>query len=45
MGILTGLLCLLCFCLLSVKGITRKFGLSAADALFMKLHKPLSPPC
>lgn len=42
MSILTGLLCLLCFCLLSVKGITRKFGLSAADALFMKLHKPLS---
>lgn len=42
MGILTGFLCLLCFCLLGAKGITRKFGLSAADNFFMKLHKPLS---
>ena len=42
MGILTGFLCLLCFCLLGVKGTTRKFGLSAADNFFMKLHKPLS---
>lgn len=42
MGILTGFLCFLSFCLLGTKGITRKFGLSAADNFFMKLHKPLS---
>ena len=42
MGILSVFLCLLCFCLLTVKAVTRKFGFPQADAFLMKLHKPLS---
>lgn len=41
-GIITGLICLLCFCLLLAKALTRKYGLRRADRLFMKLHKPAS---
>lgn len=42
MGILSGFLCLLFFCLLAFKAVTGKFGFPQANAFLMKLHKPLS---
>lgn len=42
MGIVSGILCLFCFCLLSAKAATAKLHLKRADRLLMKLHKPIS---
>ena len=41
-GIITGYICLFCFCILLAKALTRKLGIQKADRLFMKLHKPAS---
>ena len=41
-GIITGYICLFCFCILLAKALTRKLGMQKADRLFMKLHKPAS---
>lgn len=42
MGIVTGILCLICFCLLSVKAVTAKMHLKKMDKMLMKFHKPVS---
>ena len=42
MGIVLGILCLICFCLLSAKAITRKLHLEKADRFLMRAHKPIS---
>lgn len=43
MGIVSGILCLICFCLLAAKAVTaRLLHLKRADRAFMKLHKPVS---
>lgn len=42
MGIVTGYLCVICLCILTVKAITRKCKLKKADKVLMKLHKPVS---
>lgn len=42
MGIISGYVCLICFCLLAAKGITRKLHLRRVDSVLMKLHKPVS---
>lgn len=42
MGIMLGFLCIICFLLLFVKGITRRFHFTRIDSLLMRLHKPLS---
>lgn len=42
MGIVLGFFSLICFCLLSVKFITRICRLKKADRFFMKIHKPIS---
>lgn len=41
-GIITGYICLFCFCILLLKALTRKAGLRKADRFIMKLHKPAS---
>lgn len=42
MGIILGILCLICFCILSVKSITKKFHLEKMDGILMRIHKPAS---
>lgn len=42
MGIVSGILCLICFCLLAAKAVTARLHLKRADRAFMKLHKPVS---
>ena len=42
MGIFTGILCLICFCLLSAKAVTAKLHIKEMDKVLMKLHKPVS---
>ena len=42
MGILTGILCLICFCLLAAKAVTAKLHLKKMDKMLMKVHKPVS---
>jgi len=42
MGMITGYFSLLCSCLLLAKALTRKFHLSKADKLLMRLHKYVS---
>lgn len=42
MGIIFGFICLICFCVLSAKAITKKCHLEKADRLLMKFHKPIS---
>lgn len=41
-GIITGYLCLFCFCILLLKALSRKLGLHKTDRFIMKLHKPAS---
>ena len=41
-GIITGFICLSCFCILLLKALTKKLGLHKTDRLIMKLHKPAS---
>lgn len=42
MGILFGILCLICFVLLSAKAVTAKLHLKKMDIILMKFHKPVS---
>lgn len=42
MSIILGYLCLLCFCMLLVKALTRKMHLKKADVFFMRVHKYIS---
>ena len=42
MGIITGFICLFCFCILLLKALSRKMNLHHADRILMKLHKPVS---
>ncbi len=42
MGILFGILSLICFCLLSAKAVTAKLHLKKLDQILMELHKPVS---
>lgn len=42
MGIFSGILCLICFCLLSAKAVTAKLHLKRLDRILMKVHKPVS---
>lgn len=42
MGIVLGFLCIICFLLLSAKGITRRCHITRIDSLLMRFHKPLS---
>lgn len=42
MGILFGILSLICFGLLSAKAVTAKLHLIKMDKILMKLHKPVS---
>lgn len=42
MGILFGILCLICFGMLSAKAVTAKLHLIKMDKMLMKLHKPIS---
>lgn len=42
MSIISGYLCLICFCILLVKVITRKMQLKKTDIFFMKMHKYVS---
>lgn len=42
MSIILGYLCLLCFCMLLVKALTRKLHLKKADVFFMRMHKYIS---
>lgn len=42
MGILFGILCLICFGLLSAKAVTAKLYLKKMDIILMKFHKPVS---
>lgn len=37
-----GILCVICFCLLSAKGVTARLHLKNMDQIMMKLHKPAS---
>lgn len=39
MGIIFGIICLICFCVLLVKAITRKYHLEKADRVLMRFHK------
>lgn len=41
-GIITGYICLFCFCILLLKALSRKLDLHKADRFIMKLHKPAS---
>lgn len=42
MGIFFGILCVICFCLLSAKAVTARLHLKNIDQILMKLHKPVS---
>ena len=42
MGILFGISCLICFCLLSAKAVTANLHLKKIDKILMKFHKPVS---
>ena len=42
MGILSGILSLICFCLLSSKAVTSKLHFKKMDKLLFKIHKPVS---
>lgn len=42
MGIISGILSLICFCLLSLKAVTARLHLKRADSVLRKLHKPVS---
>lgn len=42
MGIFSGILCLICFCLLSAKAVTARLHFEKADKMLMKAHKPAS---
>ena len=42
MGIFSGILCLICFCLLSAKAATAKLHFQRMDKILMKIHKPVS---
>lgn len=42
MGIFFGILCVICFCLLSAKAVTARLHLKNMDQIMMKLHKPAS---
>lgn len=42
MGIITGYICLFCFCILLLKALSRKMNLHNADRILMKLHKTFS---
>lgn len=42
MGIIFGILCVICFCLLSAKAVTARLHLKNMDQIMMKLHKPAS---
>ena len=42
MGIFFGILCLICFCLLSAKAVTAKLRLKKIDRALTIVHKPVS---
>lgn len=42
MGIFLGILCLICFCLLSAKAATAKLHFKKIDKILLKVHKPVS---
>lgn len=42
MGIFSGILCVICFCVLSAKAATARLNLKKADNMLMKAHKPVS---
>lgn len=42
MGIFSGILCLICFCLLSAKAATAKLHLKKLDKMLIRVHKPVS---
>ena len=42
MRIFFGILCVICFCLLSAKAVTARLHLKDMDQILMKLHKPAS---
>ena len=42
MGIFTGILCFICYCLLAAKAATAKLHIKKMDKLLMKVHKPVS---
>lgn len=42
MGIFSGILCLICFCLLSAKAATAKLQFKKMDKMLIKVHKPVS---
>lgn len=42
MGIFSGILCFICFCLLSAKAATAKLHLKKMDKILMRVHKPVS---
>lgn len=41
MGIVLGILCVICFLLLAMKMVTRKFHLQKIDVFLMRIHKPI----
>ncbi len=45
MGIFSGILCLICFCLLLAKAATSKLHFKNIDKLLLKIHKPVSLFC
>ena len=42
MGIFSGILCFICFCLLSAKAATAKLHFKKMDKILIKIHKPVS---
>lgn len=42
MGIFSGIICVICFCLLSAKAATARLNFKKADNMLMKAHKPAS---
>ena len=42
MGIVTGFLCIICFCMLAGKVLTRKCHFEKIDKILLRLHKPVS---
>lgn len=42
MGIFSGILCFICFCLLSAKAATAKLHFKKMDKMLIKIHKPVS---
>ncbi len=42
MGLILGYISLICFILLALKFVSRKFGLKKLITTLMKLHKPVS---